>query len=95
MLSEEEDALENDDSNDFEDNNEIKATKVEVGDHYVVVANEPKNGDPFFVVFCNKPLHRCLKTFNDGWGNTWYEGDIILGGIWYKRTIELSVQNPF
>jgi hypothetical protein len=36
-----------------------------------------------------------MKTFNEGWGNTWYEGDMILGGIWYKRTIGLSVQNPF
>jgi hypothetical protein len=53
-------ALENDYSDDSKDNNETKAAKVEVGDNYVVVANELENGDPFFVVLCNKPLHRCL-----------------------------------
>lgn len=53
-------ALENDYSDDFKDNNETKATKVEVGDNYVVVANELENGDPFFVILCNKPLNRCL-----------------------------------
>jgi hypothetical protein len=36
---------------------------------------------------CNKPLHRCMETFNHGWGNTWYKGDMILGGIWYKLMV--------
>jgi hypothetical protein len=83
MVGEEEDASKNDDSNDSKDYNETKAVKVEVGDNYVVVTNEPKNGDPFFILLCNKPLHRCSKTFSDGWG----EGDMILRGIWYEHTI--------
>ncbi len=46
------------------------------------------------MVFYNKPLHRCMETFNDGWGNTWYEGDMLFGGLWYKQTIGPSAQNP-
>jgi hypothetical protein len=63
---------------------ENEATKVEIGNNYVIVAKELENGDPFYVVFSDKPLHRCETTFTNGWGNTWYEGDMILGGIWYK-----------
>ncbi len=42
---------------------------MEVGDNFVVIANEPKNEDPFFVILCDKRLHRCEATFKDGWGN--------------------------
>ncbi len=56
---------------------EIKATKVEVGDNFVVTVGEMENGDPFFVILCNKPLHQCEVTFTNGWGNMWYEGDMF------------------
>lgn len=36
----------------------------------------------------------CMESFSDGWGNIWYEGDMFLGGLWYKQTIGPSVQNP-
>jgi hypothetical protein len=49
----------------LDDDNETKVAKVEIGDNYVVVANGPKNEDAFFVVSCNKPLHKCMETFND------------------------------
>jgi hypothetical protein len=44
---------------------EFEATKVEMGDNFVVISNKLDNGDPFFVVICNKPLHRCQETFED------------------------------
>jgi len=61
-----------------------ETTKVEMGNNYVVIAEELKNDDPFYFVFCDKPLHRCETTFTHDWGNTWYQGEMILGGIWYK-----------
>jgi hypothetical protein len=92
MVGEEDNGSNSDDS-DVEDNIEIEANKVEIGDIYVVVSNELENGDAFFVVFCNKPLHRCMETFNDGWGNMWYEGDMILCGIWCKCMVGPNIQN--
>jgi hypothetical protein len=80
---------------DVEDDIEINAPKVEIGDNYTVVLDELENKDAFFVVFCNKPLHRCMEPFNDGWGNMWYEGYMILGGIWYKCMVGLNTQNHF
>ncbi len=57
------------DSNTKEDA-EIETSRVEVGDNFVVVANELENGNPFYLILCNKPLHWCEFTFNDEWGNT-------------------------
>jgi hypothetical protein len=68
--------------------------KVEIGVNYVIIAYEPKKGDAFLVVLCNKPLYKCMETFSDGCRNTWYEGDMRLGGMWYKRIIGPSSQNP-
>jgi hypothetical protein len=52
---------------------EFEATTIEVGDNFAVIANELENGNPFYLVLCNKPLHRCEQTFDDDWGNlgTW------------------------
>jgi hypothetical protein len=36
-----------------------------------------------------------METFSDGWGNTWYEGDMLLGELWYKWTTRPSAQIPF
>jgi hypothetical protein len=55
MVGEEEDVSENHDYDDSKDDNETKVAKIEVGDNYVVVANELENGDPLFDVLCNKP----------------------------------------
>jgi hypothetical protein len=64
-----------------------KATNVEIGDNVAVIANELENGDPFYILLCNRPFHRCQKTFDDKWGNIWYEGDMIIGGVWYERVV--------
>jgi 23S rRNA A1618 N6-methylase RlmF len=52
---------------------ESKATKVEIGDNFVVIFYELENNDPFYVVICNKPFHRCEETFDGEWGNIWYD----------------------
>jgi hypothetical protein len=62
MVSEQDDGLEFKNF-DFEDDNEIEVTKVKIGNNCVVVANEQKNRDAFFMVIYNKPLHRCMETF--------------------------------
>jgi hypothetical protein len=54
---------------DADEDNETKATKVEVGDNFVVIVGEMENGDLFFVILWDKPLHRCEVTFTNGWGN--------------------------
>jgi hypothetical protein len=73
------------DSKDFEVDHDFEneASKVEVGDNFTIIIDEPKNGDPFFVILCDKTLHKCEATFKDGWGNVWYEGDMIIGIVWY------------
>ncbi len=38
---------------------EFEATRVELDDNFVVISNDLENGDPFFVVICNEPLHMC------------------------------------
>jgi hypothetical protein len=81
MVGEQDDGLELENFN-FEDDNEIEGAKVKIGDNYAVVANELENGDAFFVVLCNKPLHMCMETFSDSWGNTWYKGNMFLGELW-------------
>ncbi len=50
---------------------ESEVSKVEVGDNFAIIIDKPNNGNPFFVI------HRCEATFKDGWGNMWYEGDMI------------------
>jgi hypothetical protein len=64
---------------------EFEATRVELDDNFVIISNDLENGDPFFVVLCNKPLHMCEQTFEDNWGNAWYKGDMILRGVWYDK----------
>jgi hypothetical protein len=32
---------------------------------------------------CDKALHYCEATFEDGWGNKWFKSDMVLGGILY------------
>lgn len=85
--------LESDES-DSDDDCESEAAKVEIGDNYAVFTDDLENGGPFFIVLCNKPLHRCEATFYDGYGNTWYEGDMILGGVWYKCMTGHRGRNP-
>jgi hypothetical protein len=36
---------------------ENEVAKVEVGDNFAIISNELENGDPFYVILCDKPLH--------------------------------------
>jgi hypothetical protein len=72
---------------DTDDNIESEATKAKVGDNFVVIAKEWENGNPFFVILCDKALHHCEATFKDGWGNKWYNSHMLPGGIWYHHML--------
>jgi len=50
---------------------------------------------PFFVVLCDKALHYYETMFEDGWGNKWYEGDMLLGGIWYQHVPSQKGPNTY
>jgi hypothetical protein len=63
---------------DMDENIESEVAKVEVGDNFVVISNELENVDPFYVILCDMPLHRCEATFENDWGNQSYEVDMIL-----------------
>jgi hypothetical protein len=30
-------------------------------------------------------VHVLKESFTDGWGQTWYEGHNVIGGLWYER----------
>jgi hypothetical protein len=49
---------------------ESEATRVEVGDNFVIISDELKNGDPFYVLFYDQTLHECKATFENDLGNT-------------------------
>jgi hypothetical protein len=72
---------------------ELEATKVESGDNFVVILDELENGDLFYVIFCNKPLHMCEETFADEWGNIWYEGEMMFKRVWYYRVVGQQGEN--
>lgn len=46
-----------------------EVTKVEVGDNYVIIVNELKEGDPFYIILYNQPMDHCPTTLTYGWNN--------------------------
>ncbi len=66
---------------------ESEATRVEVGDNFVIISDELKNGDPFYVLFYDQTLHECKATFENDLGNTWYVGEMFLHGVWYHHVL--------
>jgi hypothetical protein len=54
-----------DDSNIDDEGFESEATRVEVGDNFVIISDELKNGVPFYVLLCDQALHECKATFED------------------------------
>ncbi len=75
------DAKSRDDDHDVES----QVTRVEFSDNFVVISNELEYMDPFYVIFCTKPLHTCEETFEDDQGNTWYKGKMMLKGVRYYK----------
>jgi hypothetical protein len=61
----------------------LKLKKIKVGDTFAIIVDELENGDPFYLIFCNKAQYRCEETFEDDWGNTYYVDDMIIEGLWY------------
>lgn len=49
----------------YEEDFESEVARLEVGDNFVVILNELENNDPFYVLLCGKPLHRCEAIW--GW----------------------------
>ncbi len=73
------DAKSRDDDHDVES----KSARVESSDNFVIIYDESENGDPFYVIICNKPL--CEETFENDQGNTQYEGEMMFEGVWYYK----------
>ena len=64
---------------------ESQAERVEAGDTYVVYTDRPENGDCFFLVLCDLPVHNNKATFTDGWGCTWPKDTMVISGTYYRR----------
>ena len=62
-----------------------EAQRVETGDTYVVYTDTPENGDRFFLVLCDMPVHNNTATFTDGWGCTWPTDTMLISGTYYRR----------
>ena len=62
-----------------------EAQRVEVGDTYVVYTDRPENGDRFFLVLCDMPVHSNNATFTDGWGCKWPKDTMLISGTYYRR----------
>jgi len=65
-MNEIEGALDLDSKDGDRTNLESEAAKVELGDNFTVIFDEFKHGDPFYVVLCNKLLHRCEQSLEVG-----------------------------
>lgn len=62
-----------------------EASRVEIGDTYVVYTDLPEHGDPFFLVLCDMPVHNNNATFTDGWGCSWPKDTMLISGTYYRR----------
>jgi hypothetical protein len=62
------------------------AGSLEVGDNFVI--NEEKRnseGQYFWLVCCNKPLHTLIHPLMCKWGIEYYEGDEVVIGKYYQK----------
>ncbi len=74
-----------DDLDTYDEGFESEATKVEVGNNFVVIFDELENGDPFYVILCDQALHECKATFENDRGSTRYACEMFLCGVWYHH----------
>jgi hypothetical protein len=51
------------------------ADNITHGHNFVVVENDPKGDEKFFMMLCEKHLFTCREKFKDGWKNEWEAGD--------------------
>ncbi len=47
----------------------------------VIVPNDIN--DPFQILLVDKGPYLVLSNFEDGWGNKWQQGDVVIWGYWY------------
>ena len=65
---------------------EARAAKLEVGDHFAVLANEGENGPEFWILQCIETLHAVEEEMKeDSWGQKVYQGEQIVIGTYYKK----------
>jgi hypothetical protein len=71
---------------DFQDDAEILATTVDIGDNVVVnAALENSEGCDFWIINCTRPLHTVKVAFKCKWGEEFEVGDEALAGTYYQR----------
>jgi hypothetical protein len=71
---------------DFQDDAEILATTVDIGDNVVVnAALENSEGCDFWIINCTRPLHTVKVAFKCKLGEEFEVGDEALAGTYYQR----------
>jgi hypothetical protein len=58
---------------------EAIANGVVVGDN-IVMPCESSNGEQFWLMLCDKPIHVVTNTFTNIYKNTYHEGDWVIHG---------------
>jgi hypothetical protein len=53
------------------------ANNLALGDKITVPSD---TADPFWVMFVDKGPHFIESNFEDGWGNKWQQGDVVIHG---------------
>ena len=65
---------------------EACAATLEVGDHFVVLADEGENRPEFWILQCIEMLHAIEEEMKeDSWGQKVYQGEQIVIGTYYKQ----------
>ncbi len=55
-----------------------------VGDNVVVIVNND-NDEQLWLLLVDKIVHIIQASFEDGWGNPYVKGNVVLRGYWYAR----------
>jgi hypothetical protein len=66
-------------------NGQHMADSICQGNNFAIVADVPFGGEQYFLVLCDKPLFTSKENFQDGWGNDWETGDLLLRDYWYHK----------
>lgn len=57
---------------------------VYVGENIAIIIDSETN-EQFWLLLVDKVVHSVEESFEDQWGNSYVEGDIVLRGYWYER----------
>ncbi len=50
----------------------------------IIVICQSSTHESFKLFLCDKMVHTIKESFINGQGQTWYEGDNVIGGLWYE-----------